>query len=96
MSVCVRALTDKNREMKCTREKVMDAALPPHPSGEESTPARKDLPGDASLGQCTPHQKDGMLGVHPDKSLIYSKGIFLSVVLELKPAIKASDSLLKT
>lgn len=66
----------------------MAAALPPHPSGEESTPARKDLPGDASLGQCTPHQKDGMLGVHPDKSLIYSKGIFLSVVLELKPAIK--------
>lgn len=77
-------------------ERVRGAALPVLPLGEHNWRARRHLGGDASSGQFVPDQKHGKLWINADKSLIYPKGIFLSDVLELKPAIKAGDSLLKT
>lgn len=44
----------------------------------------------------TPHQKNRKLRANADRSLVYPKGIFLSDVLELKPAVQAGAPLLKT
>lgn len=98
MSECRWGVTDKKSgKINASGREAQGAAFPVGPLDQESTRGgQKDLRGDASSEQCTPHQKHGKLGANADKSLVYPKGIFLSDVLELKPAIQAGASLLKT
>lgn len=71
-------VTDKKSgEINASGREGPGAALPVGPLRQESTAGgQKDLRGDASLEQCTPHQKHGKLGANAAKSLIYPKGMF--------------------
>lgn len=92
--VCT-AVTDKIRKPEVPGEGYRGCP-PPFPLDEEGTPGEGvRIQVELLLGQGAPLQEHRVLRVNAEKSPIYLKGIFLRVVLELKPVLKASGSLLK-